>query len=117
MTDLSPLEAFEALEALEDLGGTAEDVGRNLLIEGCKGLPGTATKCPVATFLQRKSGRLVDDLKSVPPVFMWAVDGERADDGFYSVPLPEPVRDFIRSFDAGNYPELRLKQSDVELKA
>lgn len=97
---------------LEDLGGTAQEVGASLLMKGCKGLPGTFTDCPVAVYLQKEWGQT-----RTPKDFRWGVDGTVADDGFVAVPLPQPVKDFIHSYDAGNYPELRLKQSDVELKA
>lgn len=85
------------LQALPQEG--PDEVAEFLRVAGIKGARTTINACPVARYLQQKTG-LVD---------VWVgANGAHVDQGddAISVTLPEAVRMFVADFDVDTYPDL-----------
>lgn len=86
--------------AVRSLGDTPSSVAEALKTKNIKGYRNRASVCPVANYL--KSFGYTD-----VSVGMAAhrFSGPTADDSDESVSLPEGVKEWIRNFDDGQYPE------------
>lgn len=84
------------LEALEELGETAEEVAESLRKGGHKGIPKTACACPVANFCNKKFDADTDVQLSE----IVLTDCEIV------VDMPDNIFQFITRFDNGEFPEL-----------
>lgn len=83
------------VDLLNAMGANAKEVAELLISVGIKGRPGSADSCPVNRYIISKGG---DPGGAIFTRYYAA-------QGFY-FPTPQPVYDFIRAFDAGEYPEL-----------
>lgn len=98
-------------QALKDLGNTSDEVAAKLLSARCLGERNRIYKCPVAKYVAALTkedgarsvaasgfGCLIVQYPSAPKDG-YLLKEERID-------LPQPVREFVRRFDSGAYPEL-----------
>lgn len=83
-----------AIELLNSMGNTADEVAAFLKEKGIKGNRAAAGSCPVAVYMRSQGGDATA-----------AVFG-RYGNQEYSVHVPDPVYAFIVAFDSGVYPEL-----------
>jgi hypothetical protein len=86
----------QAIQLLNDMGTTADEVAAFLKSKGIKGRPCEATSCPVANYMVSQGG---DPTGAVYDRYNHGAD--------YVVETPAPVFAFIRYFDWGKYPELK----------
>jgi hypothetical protein len=89
-------------EALKTLDGmTADEIAVFLKKKDVKGSPMLRCHCPIAKYLKRRTGR-VHEVTGVGCVreFKKRARYVKASSG---------VRDFVRQFDRGRYPDLELK--------
>jgi hypothetical protein len=84
----------QALDLLNGMGQTADEVAAFLKEKGITGRVALALHCPVAAYLSSQGGDIGG-----------AVYTQYASQNVL-VKVPEPVFAFIRAFDAGKYPEL-----------
>lgn len=102
-----PLTGEGLATALEDLGKTANTVAEILSREALVGKPGDDCGCPVALYLQAvieehpRAGVYQED-----HYFACVWRSDRPDNAELTVDLPDAVRDFVRAFDRGEYPDL-----------
>lgn len=90
-----------AASLLGDLGATEIDVARTLKAKGVKGVMGDAYSCPLFNYLVGEGVSVVE------------VDGAWVEvEGDASVRLPDACREFVNEFDAGNWPELVIKEAE-----
>lgn len=90
----------DALAALTYGTDDVAMIAHRLLAGGWTGHKAETDSCPVARYLHDLTGRNVDVVGDY--VDVWAESGDLDDD----VPLPLPVRMFVRMFDAGCFPDL-----------
>lgn len=83
------------LEALGEPGKIVD----HLLHEGVFGVLGDARECPLAVYLQRATGEAVCVVS-----YAWHVHTRRKP--WPCGPISGPLREFVRRFDQGCYPEL-----------
>jgi hypothetical protein len=91
------------------LGDTKEDIASRLAQEECYGLMGESRACPLACYLHKhllKAGQV-----SISGYLAHLDDR----DGNISVSLPSPVAAFVRAFDRGSYPFLRVCRKGYEI--
>lgn len=94
-----------AAELLAALGSTKEEVAATLAGAGIAGRRNDCRACPVALYLL-KSDLAVDRVYvGDEEVELWFVD-ENNNDVYERIDLPEPVAQWVTSFDAGQYDEL-----------
>jgi hypothetical protein len=109
---LARLRTVTALGAdLAALGDTVDEVAASLIAANITGLRCTAGQCPVSVYLSRKGyGR--------PQVgaYLAAVEGITEADRV-SVTLPPAVIEFVRRFDAGDFPALQATPTGRPLPA
>lgn len=93
---------------LQLLGLTADEVADSLRVAGVKGKRVSTISCPVVTYLRRKlPGYAIYATQSVVD---WApIDSPPLSGIGETVMIPPPVRDFIKRFDLGDYPDLRQR--------
>lgn len=91
------------LQALTDLGDTAEAIAAALLTNGYTGRTASASYCPIARYLSDTIPGLIADSIQVgtDDAGLWTEHGHSID-----VDLPAPVVTFVTAFDCGAYPEL-----------
>jgi hypothetical protein len=82
-------------ELLGALGNTPEKVAFSLRAAGITGVVGDPTRCPVANYLQTRD---------IPVNLVTCLRVEV--DSWGSVPVANPVADFIAEFDDETYPQL-----------
>jgi len=87
-----------AMDKLTGLG-SSQAIADYLAVERVLGILATGQSCPVAVYLQRVTGQ-------VPLVGIGSWHPNRFDIDRPWYPHSDPVRAFIRDFDAGCYPEL-----------
>lgn len=78
--------------ALDRLGSTADQIAEALANKGCRGT--RVDKCPLEVYLEAEfsmTARVGNLTAAVGPDVRY---------------LSEPLRDFVRGFDAGRYPDL-----------
>jgi len=94
---------------LRDLGSSELEVAQRLILEGVRGVPNHTDDCAVAAYLHAVLGP-DEQVESVMVTGRFVVVYRRRRRAIL-VPLPEPVRAFIRGFDKGHYPTLiRISQ-------
>lgn len=93
---------------LRELGDTPEKVAGTLRQANVRGKIDSVTSCPVAKYLKSRLGRTYTVGVGLNYVDVWADLGEKKT---ASVELPESVKQFIRNFDAGRYPDLVQTES------
>jgi hypothetical protein len=89
------LNAQQALDMLNGMGKTADEVSLFLKAKGITGKRKESTCCPVANYLISQGGHPGASIYGnyIPPNTM-------------DVHTPKPVFEFILAFDEGQYPEL-----------
>lgn len=95
--------------ALAALGSTPAHVADTLLDGGHRGRPGCEHRCPVAEALSdvyRYPDYSVAVLAEPPDQTLFVEVYRFADSQRLDVDLPEPVAQFVRRFDHGDYAEL-----------
>lgn len=93
--------------ALRALGDTPNAVADKLLAGGHYGRPDDDCNCPVAEYLESVYPGLFTSVTDQPPDGLVAEVHEGGlDYRGVLVSLPKPVAEFVRAFDAGEYPEL-----------
>lgn len=92
------LSLAEALAALPD---TADGIAAHLLAKGIRGVPADSSCCVLANYLTGEGFTAA----SVGNFSIGACDD---DGGSEDVDTPKPVAEFVRRFDAGEWPELAL---------
>jgi hypothetical protein len=103
------------MELLVGLGPTSTDVAATLASSGVRGLPRSGTSCAIARYLHAVmavdpeiQGFIVScEGVTVSVRQWWSPD--------IMVPVPAPVRQFIRQFDSGDFPAL-VADRDPELR-
>lgn len=90
----------EALQLLQGLGDTAEEVASVLQIKGILGNRLAARSCPISRFLQTSGAGKVASCSD--NIYLYNTD---TFSGEYFIP-PTGVTEFIRMFDAGKFPAL-----------
>lgn len=95
----------EALDKLAALGDR-HHIATYLAEHDLKGACNSPTYCPVSRYLTAETGAEV----TVGEDSYQAWDG---DDAIMYKKLPDPVCDFVRHFDAHEYPELELHLLDI----
>lgn len=95
-------EAVDTLRELRD----ADEVAAFLANEGIKGYRHEMEDCPIAVYLDKKTGHvvIVDGVSARIPHY----DGTR-------VTLPFPVKVFTMAFDNGKYPDLNVRNAETEV--
>lgn len=93
-------------KVLQSLGHTASQVAQSLYSRGIKGRRRSTCDCPVANMITRLGVTTVQVSRVhavyvIPGVFPMPV---------LSVRLPSVVGDFVKNFDAGDYPDLEYPQ-------
>lgn len=101
----------DILEALAELGDDSREVGVKLIGLGCTGYREEGSECPVFKFLTDVKG--IDGIERVISDAVW-VDDDPIEEPerlpAVTVPLPEQVRQFVREFDNGDWPELEERR-------
>ena len=94
--------AAEIVERMAALGDTAEDVADSLDAAGVKGPTGDGGACPLAVWAQRQHGDVTGPCVVAPhKLILWPDDPSSSE-----AALPPALRDFVRLFDAGEFPDL-----------
>lgn len=102
----------QALELLQGLGETAEEVAANLQAKGIQGHALHARSCPISRFLKANGA---DGVATSPEsVFLYPTDGDgnaKVDSDIDGITINQPkaIGDFICMFDNGKFPALRLR--------
>lgn len=92
--------------ALEQLGGTREEVAASLRAIGVQGIRNTVRALnPIVRYVQNKL-RIDMDLDVMTGSTL-RIDGTEGP----QVPLPQPVLDFLDAFNRGAYPDLELPRN------
>lgn len=80
-------------------GKSPDQIAHTMEVLGIKGRSGTTTRCPMALLLNftEGSGRYI-----VGRRYLIYANGKRVE----KVRTPENIREFMRRFDAGKYPDL-----------
>lgn len=99
---------------LVELGNGSIEVANRLRREGVTGTPKSANSCAIARYV---SAVLTSDLEILAVRVGWdhlvvTVIGHRHNRKV-TVPLPQPVKQFVRLFDRGDYPELIAGEDPV----
>lgn len=92
----------EVLALLEGLGETADEVANSLRAAKVRGHRGTCGSCPIARHLHQQGV----DSPSVLTLHVWVNRNSRS----MRITLPQPVCDFVRRFDAGDFEDLALRE-------
>ena len=87
---------------LDELGHTADEVADNLRSSGIQGEPKSADTCPIACLISAVNG-----LRDIS-VDASVISGWTDENWVIDVEVPEPVAEFIRRFDSGDYRDLAL---------
>jgi hypothetical protein len=99
-------------DALEALGTTAENVGRNLLAMDFKGVREDPCRCPVARYLAAAvpDAKYMDVYRESVVAYVDAeAYGQRdPDDALFAVRTPGAVNDFIGQFDGFCHADLEV---------
>ena len=100
---------MELIEYLTSLGTTPDEVAASLRKQGVKGTRGSSTGCVLLEgikdiFSDRDYGLQV---LSVDSSLYFAVSSR---DDFEPPDFPGPVLEFVRRFDAGDFPDLQVAQ-------
>lgn len=90
-----------AVELLEALGTTRDQVAQRLLELGCLGLPGNCGSCPVAVYLMRSDLGLHGVTVLGPEILLFY-----GTDDYECIEAPAAVAGFVEKFDDGAYAEL-----------
>lgn len=88
--------------ALEELGGSVEEIAATLLRKGFKGYLWDGQSCPIARYLKEEV--LIDEDEEV--VKDLVVTNEAVRIGGIKVELTEPCWRFVDTFDYGKIPDL-----------
>lgn len=88
--------------ALEELGGSVEEIAATLLRKGFKGYQWNGQSCPIARYLKEEV--LVDEDEEVVKDLVVTNDEVRIDG--IEVELSEPCWMFVDAFDYGKIPDL-----------
>lgn len=99
------LEHVTVDEALAELPGTPNEVAAFLLVEGVDGARCSSITCPIATWLVRRTGRVILVDRTYAYAYHHQVEPLR-------VLLPHGARAFVTAFDDGLYPSLRTNVAD-----
>ena len=96
----TPNLSTQVKEALDALGKNAGEVAATLRRLRITGIPEVCASCPVARYLRSVTQKEIEcDYKET-----WnGGSGE-----ICSVPIPDPVRDFMFAFDHGGFRELKM---------
>lgn len=102
-------------KALARLGTTAittvDEVAQTLLNEECRGYMRESLICPVSTYLNR---HVITEDELIFRVTDTHVSVEITPSGMHAfwvcIDFPEPIMQFVRMFDAGEYPELDMNR-------
>lgn len=86
-------------EALANLGGTAEEIAKSLVLLNIKGRIGNEYNCPIARYIKK-----VCKPWSGATVEWWGVNNN--DYQILDYHFKKPVQDFIAMFDNKKFPEL-----------
>lgn len=90
----------DILKALEQLGNTSDEIAEALSVKEIKGRPRHSTACPIAHYLKDALPECETIHVCIPHAYLDSALNS-------SIPLPAPVKDFIRKFDAGEYLNLK----------
>ena len=90
----------EVNNALINLGNDVDEVYHSLLLENCRGELYNMQSCPIAVYLKKR------DLLPDTAFVKYGRIEEHSHHSAKYVTLPGAIRDFIRMFDRGSYPEL-----------
>ncbi len=90
--------------ALDDLGSTPGDIALTLMLAGCRGYRKSAWDGPLARYLRAnvgiEAGVWTDQVSWIEPRLGRAV----------TLPMTQPLREFLRRFDEGSYPQLEVRE-------
>lgn len=89
---------------LDELGSTSAEVAARLADDGIRGVPGSTDSCAIAVYLHAVLGA-DDRVRDIHVSNGWVTVSRRWGPGVLAS-QPNPVRAFIRMFDAGLFPEL-----------
>jgi hypothetical protein len=89
---------------LAQLGDSPAAIAASLTRLDCKGQPGEASRCPIATYLTRSGFR--HPSVSQNSILINSDAQAAARSGLVRVTTPEPVAQFLNAFDSDDYPEL-----------
>jgi hypothetical protein len=95
----------QALELLQGLGETAEEVAANLQVKGIRGDVMNAKTCPVSQWLKANGADRV-----ATSTYSIYLHNPQVGNGLFNdshVNTPKAVEEFIRMFDAGKFPALK----------
>lgn len=99
------------LDALGEM--TVDQIRKLLQLNGAQGLTSNGCGCPLAVYMNRTIGRKVwiESARAIPIVGKDSLPDDALDtDDPRARDLPLSVRDFIRNFDSGRFPELELNR-------
>lgn len=101
----TPTAVHPVTALLTQLGTTADQVADRLRTLEITGRRNSSDDCPIARWLRRSNTAFIG-IEVSPEEIALLIDTGDADETYeYPIP-PEPVADFITSFDAGVYPDL-----------
>lgn len=101
----TPELAEKIFAQVSGLGQSAEAIAANLRLEGVQGHPGRTTQCAISRFITKHYPSLT--VQTAPKELIINAFGDTE----HTFSLPEPLRQFVWEFDAGDYPELCSDES------
>jgi len=91
-----------------NLGTTADRVAQALKAHHITGRRGQPHSCPIANYVKEQCGLPLADVSASPLYLGITYRKPNEDVGYFEIPTPEPVAQFITFFDHNHYPDLDI---------